>query len=218
LKEFILRRIELSSKRLGEAAWLELFPASVRNPVHNVDEDTFDYLLRHTLYRPRHLLTHVIELIEAWTSVGRIDPTFIPGVVRLTNEKLATLFVSQVRNRFPNIEAFLKSFRGQACSMDPKLMVEKIQRFLADDELSRAEQYFADLYNLGIFGVTERGQAGGTSGIRRFRFCFVGARHFVPLHPNDAAEVAIAPMLKEYCSCAAALGGVIVPDDGSFTS
>ena len=52
LKEFIKQRFKIRSKLNNgsfEEVWLEFMPEKIINPVYNVEEESFDYILRHTL-------------------------------------------------------------------------------------------------------------------------------------------------------------------------
>jgi hypothetical protein len=61
LKEFLKKRLELCPKLQGTSfnhLWREVMPEGVLNSRYGIEEDSYDYILRHTMYRPRHLQLH----------------------------------------------------------------------------------------------------------------------------------------------------------------
>src|SRR5262249_34111968 len=46
--------------------WHEFMPEKVRNNSHRIEEESFKYILRHTLYRPRQILLHVQMILDRW--------------------------------------------------------------------------------------------------------------------------------------------------------
>jgi hypothetical protein len=56
LKEFVRKGIEVTAKvKAGsfQTLWRQVFPESITNAFHKVEEDSFEYVLRHTMLRPR---------------------------------------------------------------------------------------------------------------------------------------------------------------------
>lgn len=221
LAEFLRRRMEqyvrVKNRPFGEV-WREYFPDKLRNDAHNIDEETYNYLLRHTLYRPRQLLMQVQKVINAWDSRGasvpfKIDPTFIPRVVAETNYKLSEYVVNELTLDFPNLEAFLKSFRGLPCVMPWAELPIRIERYLGVLP-EKIEESFMELYNYGIFGLSGAAPAPDTRRLQNsFRFGFMTQnfeRHVVGTM-SDRTLVALAPMFTEYCGCRLSPVGVINP-------
>jgi hypothetical protein len=221
LAEFLRRRMEEHTRvknRPFAEVWREYFPDRVRNDAHGVDEDTYHYLLRHTLYRPRQLLLHAQSILNAWdartpAAPFKVDPTFIPRVVGETNYRLAEYFVNELVLDFPNLEAFLKSFRGLPSVMPWSEIPDRLQRYLRV-EPHNVEEAFMDLYNYGLFGLLGSTVTGdGRRGQNSFRFAFMTPnveRHVVGTL-TDRSLVALAPMFVEYCGCKVSPVGVVQP-------
>jgi energy-coupling factor transporter ATP-binding protein EcfA2 len=220
LGEFLKRRLEehvrLKNRPFDEV-WREYFPERIRNDSHNVDEDTFEYVLRHTLYRPRQLLLHVQWLLNKWDARDpnapfRVDPTFVPKTIGEGNIKLTEYVVNELRLDFPNLETFLRSFRGVVCVLPWPEVQDRMERFLC---LSGAalDEGFTDLYNYGVFGVKTEPDEGGVRKFVKFRFGFMTpeVESNVVRKLTKYSLIALSPMLVEYCGCKASPVGVVVP-------
>lgn len=221
LAEFLRKRMDQHLRvknRPFDEVWKEYFSEKLRNDTHAVDEETYNYLLRHTLFRPRQLLMHVQNIINLWDSKSasapfKIDPTFISRVVAETNYKLSEYVVNELVLDFPNLEAFLKSFRGLPCVMPWSELPNRIERYLGMSA-ARVEESFMELYNYGIFGLSN--STSGPEGRRfqnTFRFGFMTLnfeRHIVGTM-TDRTLVALAPMFNEYCGCRTSPVGIVIP-------
>lgn len=215
LSEFIKRRLEEHVRSKGRSfteVWREFFPDKVRNDVHNSDEDSYEYLLRHTLFRPRQLLLHVQNILNAWDlravhAPFRVDPTFIPNVVAETNHKLAEYVVNELSLDFASLGDFLKSFRGLPSVMGWSEFSLRMERFLGVPT-DRVGEIFTDLYNYGIFGVA---LPSGKPGQFAFGFMTSRVERNVAIGMKDNSLVAIAPMFVEYCNCKPSPVGIVAP-------
>jgi len=74
LQEFLRKRITFSIdfKRevTFENAWHEIMPKKLSNTHVDLEENSFDYLLRHTLYRPRQLQVHMQTLSQEYRDIN----------------------------------------------------------------------------------------------------------------------------------------------------
>lgn len=219
LKEFIRRRLEdhLRSKdRPFDEVWREYFPDRIRNNAHGIEEDSFYYILRHTMYRPRQLLLQVQWLINKWdlneNAPFRVDPTFIVKNVKDNNKKLSEYVVAEVRLDFPNLETFLRSFREVSCVQPWSEVKIRIEKFLGLTGMA-LEAGFTDLYNYGFFGVVLPETNDHRRRIARTEFAFMTStvERNVAVKLTDQSMIALAPMLAEYCGCKTSLIGPVVP-------
>ncbi|MDC6170225.1 ATP-binding protein [Paucibacter sp. XJ19-41] len=219
LAEFIRKRLEdhLKAKdRSFEEVWREFFPDKIRNEAHGIDEDSFYYILRHTLYRPRQLLLHVQWLLDKWdikpNASFRIDPTFVMKTVSDRNNKLSEYVVNELRLDFPNLDHFLRSFKGVSCTQRWSEVKSRMEMHLGvqGEELDAS---FTDLYNYGLFGILKEASQRESRNIGRFEFGFMTPEvdSNVASQLNDQSMIALAPMLKEYSGCRTSICGVVVP-------
>lgn len=215
LGEFIKKRLEQHIRTKGrtfDEVWREYFPEKLRNDIHGLDEETYAYLLRHTLFRPRQLLLHVQKILDAWDrrevqAPFKVDPTFIPKVVADTNHELAEYVVNELVLDFASLSDFLKSFRGLPSVMGWSEFSIRMERFLGVPA-ERVREVFTDLYNYGLFGVAA---TNGRPGQFTFGFMTRRVERDVASGMKDNALVAIAPMFVEYCNCKPSPVGIVAP-------
>ncbi len=224
LAEFLRRRLDDHVKIKGrpfEEVWKEYFPEKVRNESHGFEEETFHYILRHTFYRPRQVLFHIQGLLDKWDASSlsgrfRVDPSFIPKAIAEGNISLTEYIVNELELDFPNLDQFLRSFRGVSCVQPWSEVRSRMERFLG---LSGAEleQGFTDLYNYGLVGIRQHlspdEPAMSSRRIARYQFGFMTprVRANVDWQLANDSEIALAPMVKDFCGCKASISGVVVP-------
>jgi hypothetical protein len=221
LADFLKRRLEdhLKNKnRSFDEVWREFFPDKIRNDVHGVEEETWSYFLRHSLYRPRQVLLHVQAVLDAWDNRSpnqpfRVDPTFIPNIVADTNVRLSQHVVNELQLDFPHLELLLRSFRGLPSVMPASEITSRFERYLGISP-ERIDETLIDLYNYGLFGVSVAAQS---QEARRpsmsFIFGFMSReidRHVLGF-VADRSLIALAPMFTEYCGCRSSTVGVVSP-------
>jgi hypothetical protein len=218
-QDFLKKRLYPYAKSKGSQfpeIWHQFMPDRVGNSPHRVEERSFEYILRHTLYRPRQLLTHVQRILDRWdesNSAFRVDPTFIPRVVAETNYELADSVVTQLEVSYPTLSVFLRSWSGVPNVMPLSDFKLKVKRFFECETVSDENVVFDALFSFGIFGVelTRRVSQGARSA--PFRFAFAGDRPIRNMHATiDGGELlALAPMFNEYCGCSPSDFGPIMP-------
>ncbi len=158
LQEFMRARIELSLN-IGRTApfdhlWYEVMPKTVKNTVLPVEEDSFDYLLRHTLYRPRHLQIHLIKIAERYK--GRIiTGDMVAEVVRESSRLLVDYFLAERHITHPKLHQFIMHFRGKTNLWDFNSLRRFVAKVLAGMNIAdvTAEDKIDDLYRIGFVGL-----------------------------------------------------------------
>ena len=193
--------------------WHEFMPDKIRNETHRIDEPSFNYIIRHTLYRPRQLLAHVQAILDRWDEQSdshRVDPSFIPRVVASMNQTMATGVVNQLGVKYTNLDLFMKSWNGSANVLPMAEFRARISKHF-DYAPAEIKAFFSDLYNVGVVGIVPKGsQAKGPQ--LRVRFGSVGDRFEKYVQTADDAEfVALSPMFHEYCGCVPSEFGAIIP-------
>jgi hypothetical protein len=214
---FVAKRLRPHTKTRGSSFrenWDEIFPSIVHNRVHDLEEDAFNYILRHTLHRPRHVLTQLQRLLDEWDAAydtTRIDPSFIPAIVAQTNVELAELTVHQLSRRTPNIYSFIYSFRGTPNIHPQADFVQRLRKyFLGSPGTADIELIAKELYDLGLFGIVE--QRATERWIVRCRFGSIGPRPRGRTLPWGSTDlIAISPMFQELCGLKESEHGPIIP-------
>jgi len=117
LKEFVRKRLALHpnihSTTDFTVAWTQYFPEKIWNHCYKVNEDGFDYILRHTQYRPRQLQFHLIKLCKHFKD-REISPLEIADVIASSCKERVVDFIEEFRIDHPQMDKFLRRFHGCA--------------------------------------------------------------------------------------------------------
>lgn len=220
LKEFITKRLvqhlrgSRKSDQSFDSVWPEFMPVQVRNNIHNIDENAFSYIMRHTQFRPRQILFQVQSILDAWDRKSdsfRVDASFIPRVVASASRSLAEVAVQQLEYSRPGLEAFLRSWGGTSSTIPFAECFSKMRRLFSLEDNVQLRQLFDELFDFGVLGVGNRGSLykGGTVG--KFRFSYVGDGVVTRLQPADDDIIALCPMFSEYFACTPSIYGIVMP-------
>ena len=218
-QNFLKRRLLQYSKSRSNQfvdVWHEFMPDRVRNEVHRIDENSFQYVLRHTLYRPRQLLTHLQRILDRWDETSdafRVDPTFIAPVVARTNYDLAQSVVNQLEVAHPGFDAFMRSWNGAQNVITVAQFQERLKKVFECPSAQEANQLFSALFNFGIFGIAPKAALAKGSQQTRFRFGFVGDRFAPNIHAavEGSDFVGLSPMFHEFCGSSPSEYGAVIP-------
>lgn len=212
LETFIQKRIiSFSKKRYNKfnGTWTEFFPEKIMNSVYSVEENSFEYILRHTLYRPRQIQDHIFLIIQRWVEKtggrDKISASFIPKIIAENNYSLAEEVAIQLSNNYPNIESFLLSWDNSPTYTNVSTFKERIRNYLITDReynIQKINSIFDELYLFGIFGVALKGEEiSFKNKTKNFHFAFAGDQKLNLIHhtTTDDEIIAFAPMFREYC-------------------
>lgn len=196
--------------------WLDAMPESVRNSSHPLDELSFDYIVRHTQYRPRQVLHHMQRIFDLWDSRSdsfRVAASIIPKVVSSTNRELAEFVVAQVTTVNPVVSAFVQSLRGGSSVTRAERIRQKIRQVFGAKEISEVNLALDELFGFGIVGYQKAENVRMGTPRQEFHFSFVGDHHVPNLHAaiDDEDYIALCPMFVEYCGCSPSDYGAVVP-------
>jgi hypothetical protein len=216
---FLARRLATHAKTKSSRfvdMWQEFMPEKVRNDIHGIEEPTFDYILRHTLYRPRQLLTHVQNLLDRWDELSdefRVDPTFVPQTVANANREMASAVISQLEVKYGGLHKFMRSWSGACNTITASQFQERIRRLFGLTNNNDVLDLFDDLFECGVFGFAKRSSIASGSQRTRFRFSFVADQSKRNVHASIDGEdiLALSPMFHEFCGCTPSQYGAITP-------
>ncbi len=157
LQQFLARRMELSSKLHGESfrtLWRQVMPERVQNTTHRLEEDTFEFILRHTLYRPRHLQVH-LEGLARETEDTVVDPSIVPKVLEHTCRKLAGFFLNEYQTDIPYLRQLLGVFKNKCNVMEYRDFRKLVAGTPGSvkESIGSIEELVDMLYMMGTFGV-----------------------------------------------------------------
>lgn len=218
-KQLIAKRLAPYSKAKSldfDSVWSEHMPERIRNNIHSVEENTFDYILRHTLYRPRHLLIQLQYIFDEWDKSNdkfKVDPSSIPKIVSRTNKKLAELISGELEYAIPGVTQFLHSWNSISCTINFSVFVDRMKRMFGLTTREEERDLFNKLFNIGIVGYFKKGQF--TNKPKEKMPCVfaytngdLGKRLiYNSIDPTDI--IALSPVFQEYCGCSYAKYGYI---------
>lgn len=220
-KTFIERRLtgyaRSKSQRFADI-WAEFMPERIVNPYHEVEENTFEYILRHTLFRPRQVMSHVQRVFDRWYEhnggIGKVDPSFIPQIVADNNQEQALFVANQLDTTYPGMKNFLRSWRNHPTTFDVGTLRNRIKKHFPEAEPELIHKYVEELLQFGIIGVRSASERPRHQTKKiEFKFASIddGSGGHRELGVNDEAVIAFAPMFKEYCALLPCDDGIIQP-------
>ena len=218
LKSFLRKRIQrhpkVTSAKEFNTVWTNVMPESITNKTYGVNENTYDYILRHTMYRPRHLQIHLKELSKRYPDQN-IDPSMIAKSISESSKQLARNYVKEYEIDHPNMGAFLKKLKGinniLHYSDFRKIVGDLIKLYSPDIDI---DIKIDTLYKMSFFGVMdecgehddkiERAHTYKPPrkiGVKPYRFLF---QYVDPIDEitNELEEddlIAIHPIFFDYC-------------------
>jgi len=167
LKSFVEKRIAVTAKlKAGsfQTLWRQVFPETVTNSLHKIEEDSFEYVVRHTMLRPRQLQIHLHNLARKHRGIS-IDPSMVPNSVAESCQVLATNFVGEYGLDHPHLERFILTFEQKDNIMQFKafrdLVGAAVKRFHGPDHGIDVEDKLDVLYAMGFFGIVRFVEPGG---------------------------------------------------------
>lgn len=158
LQEFLAKRLSLHTKmshlKQFYDMWYEVMPEKIENKFYGIDENSYEYVLRHTMYRPRHLQIHLEEIAERYEGMN-IDPSMVPKAIRESSKRIANYIIKEYKIDHPLMEPFLRRFKGATNIMpytDFRYIVEKTLEAFGVTSWT-IDKKIDSLYNIGFFGI-----------------------------------------------------------------
>lgn len=217
LQRFLKKRLELTPKLSSGPfllLWRQVIPEKVFNVHYRLDEDSFDYILRHTMMRPRQLQIHLEYLASEFQS-NIVDPSGITKAVAESSKRVARHFINEFKTDHPNLEQFISSLHGQSNIIEfrmlRKIISDALRRFDDVDDNLIVERKINTLYSIGFFGVVNFIESGEAIGELYCPPTKESKRHYVDFffknpHPaisstlQDDSIIAFHPIFVDYAS------------------
>jgi hypothetical protein len=172
LREFINRRIGWEFKRVGRRSqhqdeWTELFAATIDNdqckPI--VQENSFQYVLRHTHYRARDLQRITRRAVELCASmkkvteddillgktISKIEPDIIKEAVREVSYSMAEELIIESSRLLGDLATIIPVIRGLNVPFSPVDFQKRLRQIYQDVE--NFNPALLTLWEAGIIGV-----------------------------------------------------------------
>lgn len=209
LYEMVNRRIasalELPEREVANA-WKVLFPFDVANArVKEVKEDSFLYIVRHSLWNPREIQMY-LKAIFAEMDRKSADEELIRRVVRQETENIIRReFIGQFIGEFHGLQKVLNKLNNVALRtvMFYEELCDKLGGLELFEDCRTPDQIMLRLFHMGVIGIrmNARQGAGNLPAITQqkrevaYRFCFNSDEND-PFSPG--CEVCFHPMFFEY--------------------
>ncbi|MCL2722110.1 MAG: hypothetical protein FWD47_12345 [Treponema sp.] len=218
IADILNKRIFSSIEKNFDETWNNLFPAMIKNERYNIQENSLDYILRHTLYRPRQVLAILVELEKEARTKELNDATFRKIVHDKTMDNV-DFFIKEYAINYPYLDDFLKRFRNVQNKISYQDFRSHITKIFND--LSRVvvvtsiEDWLDQLYNIGFWGIlypldddaaveAEQKYIVSNSRYNRKRYICKFYYHFpsksITKSIHDDEEIVIHPMFYDYCN------------------
>ena len=194
--------------------WRQIIPESITNPQYRIEEDSFDYIVRHTMMRPRQIQIHLEHL--AMEFIGQtIQDKFVPRAISESSKKVAGFYVQEYLTEYPNLTKFINSFHKTVNVMEYKEFRRYVEnalvRFHNKNDNITVESKVDTLYAMGFFGVVNFPEAGEVLGdayrppTKESRphwvdFFFKNPHPSISLTLCDESVVALHPIFVDYAS------------------
>ncbi len=168
LKGFIEKRIEFEFNRVQKYRhiirdtpnlWYELFEEKIINGFCGYEEDSFDYFVRHTHFRPRDLLRlvrHCVVLHAKLESLSideaikkQIPANTVKQAFHTINPEVTKQLIVEGERRYPGIKTICTNFTGLPLPFTIEQLRKRIKE-VSEIPFSDAAKY---LWDTGIIGV-----------------------------------------------------------------
>jgi len=214
LEDFVKKRIQASSGAIGgtfESLWNRYLPSTVKNTRNGNDEDTFAYIVRHSMNRPRDIQDHLIGLSKKYYG-RKIEPAMVSKSVSETSRVAAENWYREYKLDFPSLRDFVSAFYKGPNIFTAREMRERVRSFLRKNRQASSEYdvnlAVESLYQMGLFGVVNKIEHGDerrgdyyppcrTGERYRFDFYFKDHANLVASRILDDEEVALHPIFNE---------------------
>lgn len=208
LYEMVNRRIatalNLSEKEVPNA-WNELFPFDVTNArIREVKEDSFLYILRHSLWNPREVQMYLKALFVALEQ-GPADEEMFRRVVRAETENIIRReFIGQFIGEFHGLQKVLNKLSNvQLRTVMPyEDLCDKLSGLELFDDCRTPDQIMLRLFHMGVVGVRMIARRGNNLAVITQKKQEIAYRYCFNCDDNDpfapACDVCFHPMFFEY--------------------
>ncbi len=151
-----------------EQTWDKLFPMTVLNKM-NRSEDLFSYLIRHTLYTPRNMLSLCSEILNSRLKGGGTlddweifnNKEFLPKVVERESIDISKSILAMYEKMYKHINRMIQKLKGR-----PNIwLTQNFENFIENNLLNILEDrakseaitdkeiLFEILYKMGLIGL-----------------------------------------------------------------
>lgn len=215
IKSLLDRRISFSTNGKGfDDLWTSLFPTIIPNDCYGVQESSFEFLLRHTQYRPRQIL-RTLEALEKDAQNEDLDPKKYRQIVHRIAKKNVEAFIKEYSIDHPNLKKFFHRFKNFKNVCEYTSFRQKVEKIIADlGSYVTLDDKIDQLYNMGFFGTLKELKGHEIKEVSETAYVpptkYRGQKYYCKFyyhHPDESISgalqgediVVIHPMFFDYC-------------------
>lgn len=143
-----------------DTAWSLLFPFDVTNgKVREVKEDSFLYVIRHSLWKPREIQTYLNAIFHLMDEYRKpADEDMFRKVAKTESEKIIRQeFLEEFQSEYPGILKVLKKLENLSLQsvMQYEELCHKLSGLSLFDDISTPDEIMLRLFHTGVLGVRQ---------------------------------------------------------------
>ena len=188
-----------------DRTWYKIFPVEVENLTVGQKENSFDYILRHTQYKPRDIQIYCENIIATAVSTKTpITSDLIRKKVAQHSPELVKYSLDEFGFEFPNLRYLLNLFKNKSNILSYEQVYEIIQqgirnvRFLKQSTLNlgvtddeKIEKILEFLYGYGLLGYSKESRKNNS---KEYHFHYTDSYTMI----ITEKDLVIHPMFYEY--------------------
>ena len=153
IKSLLDKRIRVSTGgKSFDEVWPKIFPQYIQNDCYNVPETSFDFLLRHTQYRPRQIL-HTLVALELEARKPGFDQKLFKQTVHRLAKKNVDAFIREYSIDHPKLKSFFHRFKNFPNICEYTSFRQQVEKIIKDyGAFVTLDEKIDQLYNIGFFG------------------------------------------------------------------
>jgi hypothetical protein len=209
LFQMVNRRIAIALRlpdKEESQAWRKVFPFDVTNgTVKEVREDSFLYLIRHTLWNPREVQMFLKALFTTMEKKGMNEEIFRQVISEETENIVRREFIGQFIGEFHGLQKVLNKMGNVQLRtiMRYEDLCDKLSGLELFEECRTPDKIVLRLFHMGVLGIRASAQRDLHSRavvtqqrqVVNYRYCF-NTDENDPFSPN--CEICFHPMFFEY--------------------
>ena len=144
----------------GQNPWYFIFPRTITNvSINKIPEDSFLYMLRHTLWKPREVQMYIQKLLEVMLSGGfsfeQRERIFREAIHSQAREIFRQQFSEEFQKQYPRLRKLLKQLQTRKIYtvMPFSGLFDLLPTSGLSDDVTDRSEVLRRLYVMGVIGV-----------------------------------------------------------------
>ncbi len=144
----------------GKSPWYFMFPDTISNAaVKNIKEDSFLYLLRHTLWKPREVQMYILKLLERLFEGGIAfedrEVIFREAIAEQSRDIIRQEFNPEFKKQYPRLRNLFKQLQASKVYTVVPLsdLMDTLSGSSLSSDITDKTKVLRRLYYMGVVGV-----------------------------------------------------------------